>query len=117
MKQFLEPISKTRSLFNLNVELEMYFCKIYPNVKRNEATPIYSFFFGPSGETARWIGPKCNTKRRGSEIHLYAKFELKIVDANIHFIKFDATSGRHLFQNHVSEGITIISHFPLLYVV
>ncbi len=70
----------------------MYFCKIYLNVKRNEATTIYSFhvytllyqYLGPSGETALWIGPKCNTKCLQRKIHLHAKFELnrmKIVDA------------------------------------
>ncbi len=43
MKQVLGPISETWILIDLKFELEMYFYKIYSIVKRNEATPIYSF--------------------------------------------------------------------------
>ncbi len=43
MKQFLGPILKTGSLIDLKFELEIYFCKIYSTVRRNEATPIYLF--------------------------------------------------------------------------
>ncbi len=98
MKQVLGPISKIRSLIDLKFELKMYFCKICPNVKPNEATPIYSFhvytlfdsFWGP--EAKPFDGSGTNTKFLQHKIHLHAKFELnriKIVDArarhpNIH---------------------------------